>query len=382
MHRVFEVGFVGLLLVFMVGCGEIEKPRSQIEIEAYQLDILFVQADHAELCMAGAGYQLGCRNVDSSNNRAVAMDDLNGDDVLDAVFGTDNSPNTLCLGGQLGGLSCDNLNLESTTTLSVSIGDLNGDEHLDLIFGNEGANQFCLNNGEASFTCRNLETSDLPTRSVALGDLNLDGNQDIVFANEGTNQVCINNGAATFVCQNVGDTSDVNGGVGLGDLNGDTFLDAVFVSVDQPNQTCLGNGSGEFVCKNLGDSAGKANSIALGDFVEEVGEDVGEEDQLPVIDLVIAATDGYYVCTGDGSGGISSCKEEINNVNTIGMTSGYLNGDNHLDVVFVRETGPSRICVGDGAGKLRCRTHNFRNSTGAYGVAMGRFAPYLGIETE
>jgi len=378
MRRVFEVGMVVIVLFVAIGCEEIEKPRSQAELAAYQLDVLFAQADHAELCLVVSGIQFGCREVDSINNRAVAMDDLNGDGVLDAVFGTANSPNSLCLGGQLGGLKCTDLNLETNTTLGVNMGDLNGDEHLDLILANDGINQFCMNNGEASFTCQNLSDEAVPSLSTALGDFNGDGNLDMVFANEGANQLCINDGSAAFDCKNIGEVDHVNGSVAVGDLDGDTFLDAVFVSVDQPNQSCLGNGAGTLTCKNMGDGAGQSNSLLLGDFIEEELE----EDQMPVLDMVIAMTTGFNICTGDAAGGIASCKEEVNNVNTIGMTAGYLDGDEHLDVVFVRETGPSRICVGDGAGKLRCRTHNFRNDSGGYGVAMGRFAPYKDVDAD
>lgn len=378
MRRVYEIFFIGVVLFFVMGCGEIEKPKSPAELEAYQLDVLFAQADAGELCLVVAGIQFGCRPVDSANNLSVAMDDLNGDGVLDAVFGTENAPNTICLGGQLGGLSCMNLNETVTTTVGVAMGDVNGDKHLDLVMANESQNHVCINNGEATFECRALSDLSANSRSVALGDLNADGNLDVVFANVGANHVCINNGAGAFSCRDVNEATHNNTSVALGDLDGDTVLDIVFMSVDQPNQACISNGAGRFNCRNLSEGPGKSNAVTLGNFIEENRG----EDEAPILDMVIAATDGYYVCTGDGQGGIASCNETINNVNTTGMTSGYLNGDDHLDVVFVRSSGPSRICVGDGAGKLRCRTHNFQNASGASGAVMGRFAPYLGSESD
>lgn len=373
MQKVFGAVVAVLVLFFVTGC-DFGSSQPQTGDNNQPLDTLYAYDDFAELCLVGQR----CYTIESEGNRAVAMNDLNGDGIWDAVIGTEDGPNKLCLGDQLGGLTCENLNDEITTTTGVVFGDLNGDEHLDLVLSNSTQSQICINNGEASFTCQAISDEETGSRSVALGDLNADGNLDVVFASAGPNLVCINNGVAVFDCQNVSDDNFSNGGVALGDLNGDGVLDAVFASVDQPNQSCIGAGNGQFTCQDLGESAGKSNAVALGDFIE----DEQGNDNAPILDMAFAATDGYSICTGNGNGGIASCQSETNNVNNIGIASGDLNGDGELDIILLREKSTTRVCSGDGTGKFNCRTRNFQNANGAYSVAMGRFAPYIESEPD
>lgn len=372
MQKVFGAVVAGLVLFFVAGC-DFGSSQSQTGDNNQPLDTLYAYDDFAELCLVGQR----CYTIESKGNRAVAMNDLNGDGIWDAVIGTENGPNKLCLGDQLGGLTCENLNDEVNSTTGVVLGDLNGDEHLDLVLSNNTQNQICINSGEASFTCRAISDEVTNSRGMALGDLNADGNPDVVFANAGPNHACINNGAAVFECQRVNDDSHNNGGVALGDLNGDVVLDAVFVSVDQPNQSCIGNGNGRFTCQDLSESAGKSNAVALGDFIEDE-----QSNGAAILDMAFAAIDGYSICTGNGHGGIASCQNETNNVNNIGVVSGDRNGDGELDIILLREKSTTRVCSGDGTGKFNCRTRNFQNANGAYSVAMGRFAPYIESESD
>ena len=85
----------------------------------------------------------------------------------------------------------------------VALGDVNGDALLDAVFANAfGAaneNRVCEGNGDGTFACSDVSGDTNDTYGVALGDVNGDTILDAVFANYGDeNRVCEGNGDGTF----------------------------------------------------------------------------------------------------------------------------------------------------------------------------------------
>ena len=265
------------------------------------LDAIFANANKSnQVCLGNEGGNFACRgiSVGSDFSEDVALGDVNDDTLLDAVFaksgisGTNfavGAPNQVCLGNGRGSFVCSDVSADANFSRGVALGDVNGDSLLDAVFANflEGLftgepDRVCLGDGIDSFVCSDVSADANSSLDVALGDVNGDSLLDVVFANMeiflnrvigpvrigAPNRVCLGNGAGSFTCSDVSADANISRGVALGDVNGDTFLDAVFANASfpaQPNRVCLGDGMGSFACSDVSADIDSSEGVALGD---------------------------------------------------------------------------------------------------------------------
>lgn len=180
----------------------------------------------------------------ADSSTGVALDDLDGDGDADA-FVTLGAGNKVWLnqgGIQMGtpGVFQDSGQLLGNHLgQDVALDDLDGDEDVDALVAHDGLDQVWLNQGGlqggtmGQFQVGQSLGND-NSREVILADLDLDGDADAFIANYGGNAVWVGQGDGTFISngQSLGNASSE--GVALGDVNGDSYLDAFVVNI-QPN---------------------------------------------------------------------------------------------------------------------------------------------------
>lgn len=118
---------------------------------------------------------------------------------------------------------------ESSNARAAASGDLNGDGWPDIVVGDEKLGTFVyLNDGRGGFLKRKqLGDRSLIPYALAIADLNKDGNQDVVAGYvEAPGSVFFGNGNGTgFEEVRFGDAKGAVYGLAIGDLDGDGFPD-------------------------------------------------------------------------------------------------------------------------------------------------------------
>ena len=144
------------------------------------LDAVFANefGEANRVCLGDGTGGFTCSDVASddvlNDSQGVALGDVNGDNILDAVFANRNDPNRVCRGDGTGGFTCEDVASDDTNrSRGVALGDVNGDNILDAVFANLGeANRVCRGDGTGGFTCSDVASADTnDSQGVALGDV-------------------------------------------------------------------------------------------------------------------------------------------------------------------------------------------------------------------
>ncbi|HET7675716.1 MAG TPA: FG-GAP-like repeat-containing protein [Gammaproteobacteria bacterium] len=127
--------------------------------------------------------------------RGIAVGDVNGDDKPDIVVGTDGATAYLFEGngdGTFGSGTAITTDLsESGSPRAVALDDVNGDGVLDIIAGNDSESTVAvvLGNGDGTFKAPLVYASGANNAGVAVADMDGDGQPDIVALNGRANDV-------------------------------------------------------------------------------------------------------------------------------------------------------------------------------------------------
>lgn len=189
----------------------------------------------------------------------VAVADLNGDGIPDAVVSNHGSNNvSVLLGNGDGTLQAAVNYAVGTSPSAVQIGDFNGDGKLDLIVTNQESSSISvlLGNGDGTFQAQ--KTTNLPSGSYpsafAVGDFNDDKKLDIgvliSVPAQGTYAIAVlvGNGDGSFQAPVNYSSGAQPSAIQTGDFNGDGKTDLVTLNFDNGGQVSVypGNGDGTF----------------------------------------------------------------------------------------------------------------------------------------
>ena len=292
-----------------------------------------------------------------SDPAAIAVGDLDGDGISDAVVGLESRRAVAILQGrgngrfrELGPL----LPVDGKPD-SVALGDVNGDSNVDVVVADNNATVL-LGNGSGGFSVAAGSPFSVGFNpiTVALGDVDSDGSLDLVTANVASADVSVllGDGAGGFA-EAAGSpfmTGNEPGPMALGYIDGDTHLDIVAASyISQNVAVLLGDGNGGVTVP-----AGSPFPID-GNFPLSIG--LGDFDNDGVIDFATSNTNSRDVSVylGNGSGGFSpavgSPFEVGFGARSVAVADIDEDGDTDLAIANAGSNNIS-LLLGDGAGSF------------------------------
>ncbi|MCH7636266.1 MAG: VCBS repeat-containing protein, partial [Proteobacteria bacterium] len=246
--------------------------------------------------------------------------------------------------------------LDTSDTRAIAIGDLDGDGDLDLVFGNKSSpdgsvkNRIYLNDGFGAFPTGFALSSPYSdggnSRSAVIADFNSDGYEDIAFAEFSSGQasyIMFNDGSGSptpFSGANIvelGDATLKGNSITAGDIDGDGDMDIVLGIISGYVRVFRNDGFGAFEEAVIEDTgAASVINFALSAVL------LGDLDQDGDLDIV-AARDRVdtRIYLNDGSGNFpssliqfvtaSGAVNTINSPDTIAL--GDVDGDGYLDLI-------------------------------------------------
>ncbi len=185
----------------------------------------------------------------SSKTNYIVSADVNGDGMVDIIIGNYGQSNELHLNNGYGGFYYRGMFIlpgGAMKTYSIAVADINGDGMVDIIFGNdEESNQLVLNtnNDKSGLFYIDLPGGTLSTRSIATADVNGDGAIDIIVGNYDKNNHLLMNKGDVFHVEF--EAADLPGrvlktsSIAAGDVNGDGMVDIIIGNYGQNNQVGL-----------------------------------------------------------------------------------------------------------------------------------------------
>lgn len=240
-------------------------------------------------------------------------------------------------------------------TLCSALEDINGDGVLDLVIGTNGVNRLFINNGTSDpFTNArivDITGDDYMTVGLALGDFDKDGDMDAVTGNYG---------APDYFYPNNGTSAPFDGvaGIAVGeeiddyhttcvtsaDINGDGFLD-VIVGFEEGYIALYPNNGGKYPFRDavptLLAGTGAVRAVVVADMDGD-----GDAD----IVAGYAGADLLYINDGsfDPFRDVGAMPVSFDTGDTHDLAAGDLDGDGDMDLV-VGNYGTSRVYLNDGA---------------------------------
>lgn len=284
----------------------------------------------------------------TSNPRAVAASDLDGDGDLDLAVANSQGDNVSIWSNDGNGIMASPVYYSAGDfAVSVSATDLDGDGDPDLALGVVGGVRVLTNNGDGTFAGAVEYTTGSLAMSVFATDLDGDGDRDLAAANWGSNNVSVllNNGDATFTTAVNYATGLLAGEVAAADLDGDGDQDLAVANRDGGNISILkNNGDASFAATiNYPMNAG---SLPLGLFPADVDGDgdpdlaVASEGNNGNVSIMSNDGNGSFTAPVDYAAGGAEC-----------VIAADLDGDGDLDLAVTNGAGHNiSIRANTGAG--------------------------------
>jgi|GEM_PF-1389999 len=291
--------------------------------------------------VASADYDVGDRP------RTVAIGDLDGDQVPDLVVANTHDTVTVLLGGGDGTFGAALDSAVGGTSYFVAIGDLDCDQVPDLVVADAAGDtvSVLLGAGDGTFqTAVHYGAGDAPV-SVAIGDLDGDELADLVVANAlgDTVSVLLGFGDGTFTAALNYAVGERPASLALGDLNGDGLGDiAVANSSSDTVSVLLGAGNGAFV---------PAVYYAVGYSPESVVISNLNGDHAPDLAVANYGSGSVSVLMGLGDGTMAAAAEYAVGDLPLSIGIGDFDGDWVPDLAvanYVNNSVSLLLGVGDG----------------------------------
>ena len=124
---------------------------------------------HNRVCLGDGAGGFTCSDVSADLYRSygLAVGLVDANQTLDVIFADSGPTSRVCLGDGTGNFTCSDIADEATSE-AVALGDVNGDDVLDAIFGTGGRNKVCLGDGTGSFACSDISVDQFLSFGVAL----------------------------------------------------------------------------------------------------------------------------------------------------------------------------------------------------------------------
>jgi hypothetical protein len=187
--------------------------------------------------------------LESENPGALALGDLNGDDMLDVFLAkgwtrqTRNIANEVWFNDGQGNFTDSGQRLGNAESYAVALSDLNRDGFLDAVVGNRGAGEIWFNDGQGNFSLGKQHLGR-GINTIFVSDLDGDGDLDQFLGRDTSIRVWLNDGTGLFKAgQQI--NLDRHDAAAIGDVTGDGIPD-VFVGGPASYQVWRGDGSGRF----------------------------------------------------------------------------------------------------------------------------------------
>ena len=225
-------------------------------------------------CLGDGTGGFACSDASSDTRFVTDLEfgDINEDGDLDFVLTNSIDRSLLCLGDGIGGFVCSEIN--SNDAFGVALDDVNQDRHLDALFMTDRTDRICLGDGAGTFVCSDVSEEKTNGRDAELADLDGDGDLDAVLGVfREPNRVCLADGEGGFTCADLGaderDTIRLGVSPPRGRLLGSSVAGMSLERVACRDLTTGENGSDgdpegtAWVCSDLGVIAGPGDRVVL-----------------------------------------------------------------------------------------------------------------------